>query len=346
MINFLPQNNFRRKKTFFILAIILFFLVFYFFYNLNAVNSKNNQVVDFIVEPGQGSVIIANRLKAAGLIRSAVIFELYVWQQGISSHLLDGHYALAKNLDIIQVAKILSQGAVINSKEQSLTFIEGWTNQQYANYLVKQGFANQLADFLSLTQHKANWWDNYSVLVSRPKNLDLEGYLFPDTYRFFNNATLTEIVEKILANTEIKIKPDWRAEIGRQKKTIHEILTLAAILEKEVSSSTDRKLVADIFYKRLAVGMALQADSTVNYATGQSDTSVSIKDLQIDSPYNTYKYKGLPPGPICNPGLSAIEAAIYPKTNSYWYFLTTSDGRVIYSKTHAEHVAAKAKYLK
>lgn len=105
-------------------------------------------------------------------------------------------------------------------------------------------------------------------------------------------------------------------------------------------------MVADIFYKRLVKGMALQADSTVNYVSGKSVSQASADDLKIDSPYNTYRYKGLPPGPICNPGLSAILAAIYPTPNPYWYFLTTPDGKVIYSKTHDEHVAAKAKYYK
>jgi len=145
---------------------------------------------------------------------------------------------------------------------------------------------------------------------------------------------------------ENKMSADFLAEINRQKKTVHEILTLASILEKEVSTENDRKIVADIFYKRLEIGMALQADSTVNYASGKSVPRASGKDLETDSPYNTYKYKGLPPGPICNPSLSAIKAAIYPAKNDYWYFLTTPDGKVIYSKTHDEHVKAKAKYYR
>ncbi len=108
----------------------------------------------------------------------------------------------------------------------------------------------------------------------------------------------------------------------------------------------DRALVADLFWRRLKIGMALQADSTVNYITGKNDSVVSLIDLQKDSPYNTYKNKGLPPGPINNPGLSAIRAAIYPKANQYWYFLTTKDGQVIYSRTFEEHVANKRKWLK
>src|SRR3989338_3273191 len=154
------------------------------------------------------------------------------------------------------------------------------------------------------------------------------------------------MIEKILANLEKKLTPELRTEILRQGKTIHEVLTIASILEKEVSTDKDRAFVADIFYKRLVAGIPLQADSTVNYVSGKSVSRASSVDLQIDSPYNTYRVKGLPPGPIDNPGISAITAAVYPKSNSYYYFLTTPEGKVIYSVTHNEHVAAKAKYYK
>ena len=143
-----------------------------------------------------------------------------------------------------------------------------------------------------------------------------------------------------------KLTAELRAEIKRQGKTIHEILTLASIIEKEVSSDKDRKLVADIFYKRLDAGVALQADSAVNYVTGKSTPRASAQDLAKESPYNTYRYRGLPPGPIASPGLSAILAAVYPTANPYWYFLTTPAGQAIYSKTFEEHVANKAKYLR
>ena len=189
-----------------------------------------------------------------------------------------------------------------------------------------------------------NWWDDYDFLLSKPRNLDLEGYLFPDTYRIFRDASIKDVVQRTLNNFDQKLTPELRNEIERQGKTIHDIITLASILEKEVSTDYDRAMVADIFYKRIKIGMPLQADSTVNYVTGKSESRSTIIDTKTDDPYNTYKYKGLPPGPICNPSLSAIKAAIYPKANNYYYFLTTPDGQVIYSQTHDQHVAAKAKY--
>jgi UPF0755 protein len=150
----------------------------------------------------------------------------------------------------------------------------------------------------------------------------------------------------MLDNFNKKLTPELVTEINKQQKTVHEIITLASIIEKEVSNDNDRKLVADIFYKRLEKGIGLQSDATVNYVTGKSTTRPSAQDLAVDSPYNTYKYKGLPPGPISNPGISAILAAIYPTSNPYFYFLTTPDGKVIYSKAYQEHLQAKAQYYK
>ncbi|MFA6382658.1 MAG: endolytic transglycosylase MltG [Candidatus Buchananbacteria bacterium] len=334
----------KKKKRYYALGFILVILASWFFYLyiLDTAISRDAQLKEFIVEPGWGSTKISQELEKQGLISNSWVFELYVWFKGVSSKLQDGQYFLAKNLSIKEIAQILSRGAGV-TKEVNLTFIEGWNNEEYADYLTQKGISSK-TDFLAVIQKKADWWDESDFLASKPRNLDLEGYLFPDTYRIYHDAAIKDIVRKMLDNFGKKLTPELRAEITRQGKTIHEIVTLASILEKEVSSETDRKLVADIFYKRLKAGMPLQADSTVNYVTGKGVSRSTAVDTKIDNPYNTYKYKGLPPGPICNPGLSAITAAIYPQANPYWYFLTTPDGQVIYSKTHDEHVKAKAKY--
>jgi len=186
--------------------------------------------------------------------------------------------------------------------------------------------------------------DEYSILASKPRNLDLEGYLFPDTYRIFRDASVTDVVKKMLGNLEAKLTPQMKKDITDSGKTIHEVLTLASIVEKEVSSDKDRKLVADIFYKRLKAGIALQADSTVNYVTGKSVSRASASDLEVESLYNTYQHRGLPPGPISNPSLSSIISAIYPTPNTYLYFLTTPSGEVIYNETFEGHVEDKNRY--
>ena len=161
-----------------------------------------------------------------------------------------------------------------------------------------------------------------------------EGYLFPDTYRFYLSATSLDVVKRM--------KDTFVKKVGNIDR---DDLILASIIQKEVAGAEDMKIVAGIFKKRLSRGLALQADSTVNYVTGKSNPRALIKDTKIDSLYNTYKYPGLPPGPISNPGLSAILAAKNPEVSPYWYFLTTPEGEVIYSKDFEEHKQARFKYL-
>ena len=149
----------------------------------------------------------------------------------------------------------------------------------------------------------------------------------------------------MLSNFDKKFSTEIKNDIRNSGRTIHEIVTLASIVEREVPKDQDRILVYDIFLRRLKKNMALQADSTVNYATGKSSPQASLSDISLDSPYNTYKYRGLPAGPIGNPSLSSLMAAIYPEQNPYLYFLTEKDGRVHYSETFEEHKKKKNLYL-
>lgn len=344
MINFIQYQKRKKKRSRPILILILIVLLgwFYYAYTLNTPVSSETRVRNFAIQSGWGSGKISKELKEADLIRNVYVFQLHVWRNRIDSKLQVGEYALSESLSIKDIAQILSRGTG-QTKEVTLTFIEGWTNKDFANYLAEKRIATP-QDFYAIIQKKQAWWDSYRVLDSKPRNLDLEGYLFPDTYRIFRDASLFDIIEKMINNTENKITEEMRAEIKKQGKTIHEILTMAAILEKEVTSDADRKIVAGIFYKRLDIGIALQADSTVNYATGKSVARASAADLKVDSLYNTYKYRGLPPGPIANPSLSAINAAIYPTPNSYLYFLTTPNGEVIYNEDFDGHVEDKNRY--
>ena len=147
----------------------------------------------------------------------------------------------------------------------------------------------------------------------------------------------------MLVNFDKKLTPELRTQIQKQKKTIFEIITMASMIEKEVRSLNDKKIVSGILWKRISIGMPLQLDATINYITDKNDPGVAIKDTKIDSPYNTYKYKGLPKGPISNPGIDSTTAAIYPTQTKYWYYLT--DGTTIFSETLQQHNEAKAKYL-
>jgi UPF0755 protein len=322
-----------------------YFLSDIFLENFRAGTESQN----FVIQPGEGVNQVSAKLYQAKLINSKFNFELYLWLLRRGNKIQAGEYQLKSNLSLRGLVNMLTYGW--GSNERRITLVEGWNNQQIGDYLIKnlftyRGIGATAVNYLDDWQKAVQKDYDYDFLASKPESVDVEGYLFPDTYDFYTDAEPQAVVEKMLDNFGQKLSPGLRQEINQQKRTIHEIVTLASIVEKEVSIESDRRLVADILWRRLTIGMPLQTDSTVNYVTGKNMAAVSAEDKKVDSPYNTYKYKGLPPGPICNPGLVAIQAAIEPIANDYWYFLTTPEGNVIYSKTLLEHNVAKAKYLK
>jgi len=328
-----------------VLLAAVFILGSYLFYS-SAINKENSQSFEtrkFIIQNGESSEDISKRLREEGFIQNSFIFNMYAWQTKKDDKLRAGEYDIPKNISIKDIIGILSSMRAL--EQNKITIIEGWENTEIAQYLEDKGVSKK-NDFLDALKKRSFWWDDYEVLWDLPKGVDLEGYLFPDTYLVFKNASIDDILKKMISNLDKKIDAQMRRDIKEQNMNIHKILTLASIIEKEVVGGEDRAIVSGIFHKRLKEGIGLQADSTINYITGKSKARSSLDDISLDNPYNTYKYRGLPPGPINNPGLSAIRAAVYPKDSSYYYFLTTPQGAVIYSKNFEEHVAAKKKFLK
>ncbi|OGH88820.1 MAG: hypothetical protein A3J93_01890 [Candidatus Magasanikbacteria bacterium RIFOXYC2_FULL_42_28] len=183
------------------------------------------------------------------------------------------------------------------------------------------------------------------LLVGKPGGVSYEGYLLPETHTVYVDGGLEEIAYKFFHQLDKSITPEMRTEITRQGKSFFEILTMASIVEKEAAGA-DMAMVADIFWRRYERNWALQSCATVNYITGKNTPAVSAVDRAIDSPYNTYKYLGLTPGPISNPSLKAIAATIYPTKNDYWYFMSDAEGNTHFAKTLDEHNVNVAKYLR
>ncbi len=238
---------------------------------------------------------------------------------------------------------------IIYKEEKTLRVIEGWRNSDIYNLLLK----NNLATATEFSKAQKDYdTTKFSFLADKPKNTDLEGYLYPDTYRVFASSTALEIINKMLSNFDQKLTPKMRADIVSQGKTISEIITMASIIEKEApisyakSDNQDAKIISGIFWRRIKVGQALQSCATLAYVLGVDKAQYSEVDTKTKSPYNTYENRGLPPGPISNPGILAIEAAIYPTTSNYNYFLTPTDSKsIIYAATYEEHLRNKNKYL-
>lgn len=320
--------------------IIIFIVGGWFGYYLFSEN-RLSESSSFVIEQGESVNQISQNLYESGLIKNKFVFESWLWFKKLESQVVAGVYTLPQDLSIRELINILTLGP--QNSQSSILLIEGWDRRLMSQSLDKKGLSGD--DFLDLTKSKNDWQEDYDFLSDAASDATLEGYIFPDTYFVDGSGEVRELIVKALNNFDKKLNKELRAEISRQNKTIFEVITLASIVEREVPKDSDKKMIADIFLKRLDEGIGLQSDATINFITGKGLVSPSFEDLQVESPYNTYKYRGLPPGPISSPGLSSIEAVVYPTPNNYFYFLTTPEGEVIYSRTHDEHVQNKAKYL-
>ena len=238
--------------------------------------------------------------------------------------------------------------------EVTLTIIPGCNLRQIADYLVKQGFASSTDDVYDLTGKPAVDYRTKGIMLPRinessvvsykPWHVSYEGFLAPETYRVFADASLLDIIKKFINQRDKEIDTAMWQDIKNSGKSFYEILTMASTVEEEVQNPADKAIVADILWRRYKNNWALQLDSSVHYAIDKTGNVFTTgKERAVDSLWNTYKYPGLPLGPIANPGLESIKAALYPEKNSYWYFLTGKDGTVYYAKTLDEHNANKRK---
>ncbi|PIU16082.1 endolytic transglycosylase MltG [bacterium (Candidatus Gribaldobacteria) CG08_land_8_20_14_0_20_39_15] len=313
-------------------------------------NFSNAQNI-FVVKKGESFRDIGLNLQKAGLIKSKFWFDIFVLFSGRLSKLQAGACDFSDGPTISQIVNKISQGDV---KKEKITILEGWNVFDIANYLEQKQIFSQ-DDFLTAAKEKTKEIQEifssepflmFDFLSSNGRLVGLEGFLFPDTYEFVFGSSISDMLREMLANFKTKISDDLRSEIKKQNKTIYEILIMASLLEKEVKTYSDKQLVAGILWKRLENNWPLQVDATLNYILDKPSAKLFLDDLQVNSPYNTYLYKGLPPGPICNPGLESIKAAVYYKQNPYWYYLSSPSGQTIFSETFEEHKAAKAKYLR
>ncbi len=299
--------------------------------------------VTFVVDEGESFASVAARLDDEDLVASAFWFKVTAALTDRVDQLKPGAFVLQPDMNYTAILELL---AVAQNNDVTLTIPEGYTLAQIGE-LVTTNFEITIDEWRRATGSASpQALHAFVVAAGKPDGVDLEGYLFPDTYRFFADAGVDEIVETLIDTTAARIAALGVPSGDASGMTTHDVLTLASIVEREVRTETSMKNVADIFLKRLAAGMPLQSDATINYVTGGDDPSVSLADLEIDSPYNTYMYPGLPPGAIGNPGLRAIAAVLAPTANPYYYFLTTDEGDIYYAVTFDEHVTNKAKYLR
>lgn len=333
------------QKLIFFSWILLSLVIGFFFFQLTPV-SGGPIYRQFEISKGSGFQEIAESLYAQNLIRSPKVFMAYGVLTG-SAHLLKpGNYLLSSGSSTPAILDVIKKGP---SLDVSVVLQEGATLKDMDAILSREGVVP--AGSLEKLQVKS-FVGKYPFLAGEKS---LEGFLFPDTYRFYKQSDPAEVIGKILDNFKgkaLSIITNYQLPITSGVSNPHQLLTIASLLEKEAPAFQDRQMIAGIIYRRLAIGIALQIDATLVYAKCNgafitcADSKVYRKDLAFKSPYNTYLYNGLPPGPIGNPGLDAIKAALSPIKSDYLYYLSDpKTGKIIFSKTLEEHNANRAKYL-
>jgi UPF0755 protein len=301
---------------------------------LNPVNSNDQQPLIFEVQSGQNSRVVASNLAQSGLVRSAPAFQIYLGLHGLRGRLQAGAYELKRSYAAAEIADILVSGKAMSNR---LVIPEGSNLFQIQKLAEQKGISKSSFEAALLNEYGKDF------LLGKPANISLEGYLFPDSYEVNNATSAGTLVAAMIDNFDRKVTPDLRQRFTDMGLTLHQGVTLASIIEKEVVGAEDRAKVAQVLLKRLRLGMRLETDPTVDYAALLLGRSFN---LDLNSPYNTYRTTGLPPGPICNPGIDALTAAANPASTEYLYFVSGRDGKTHFSPTFAEHQLNIAKYLR
>lgn len=319
------------------------------------IDGNDEQSYSFAVEKGSSLNRIANKLEEEGFIKNHTVFKFYCDFAGMSQKMQVGDYELRKNMDMFEIAQVLTAGSG-QSNTVNITLIPGMSIEEFADALVRQGVLKERDALLTLCESGEGLQNNEMIaqVLKTPdaaqRRYLLEGYLAPNTYEIYTHSEPLQIVQKLVAQTGYVMKDEWRSRAEQLQMTIDQVLTLASMIEKEAKNEDFAKVSA-VFHNRLKNNMQLESDPTVHYVIGERRMSLRREDLQTASPYNTYQRKGLPVGPICAPSPAAIQAALYPDEgyvqDGYLYFCSTSpeSGVLHFSKTLEEHQQAVNTYL-
>jgi len=318
------------KKTIFLLIIIVLIVTFSYLYFKEGtlpVNKNDKTTRIFVIPKGQPLNNIIKELSKQELIRNRIVFYLIVKKLGIEKKIQAGDYRLSPSMDAYQIAKTLTHGTL----DIWVTIIEGLRKEEVAQ-IIARDFEIPETEFIKVTK---------------------EGYLFPDTYLIPKDANLQTIIKIFENNFYKKINDDLKKQLEKKGLTIDEALIIASLIEREAKFTGDRALVASVILNRLNNKMKLDIDATIQYALGYQigektwwKKNLTRQDLEIDSPYNTYKFEGLPPTPICNPGLSSIKAIIDAPKTDYFFYISDKTGRLHFAKDLAGHNENIKKYLR
>ena len=331
-------NIFQKKNIFlavsFIFLLSLFLFIGFAYYLLSPLE-KGGYNKDFLVRRGATLKDVAKGLEKNRIIKSSGIFELWARISGAGRSIKAGEYRLNPGMSPLKVLKILNRGLVITCR---VTIPEGYTRKQIAEVLQKEGLVNR-EEFISNTG-SLDLAKRYGINAP-----NLEGYLYPDTYRFSKGMPVTSIIH-VMVSRFWEITTPLSEKIKESRMTTNEVVTLASIVEKETGLAKERPLIASVFLNRLKKKMRIESDPTVIYGIKDFNGNLTKKDLAGHTRYNTYVIRGLPPGPIANPGLASIKAVLYPAKSDYLYFVSRNDGSHCFSRKFSDHNRAVSTYQK
>jgi len=317
---------------------------------LDTAVSDDPRKVTFTVKPGQSAIQVGEELHQLGLIRSPLTFRTIVESRGVGAKIESGDYELSPSMTTGEVVAVLSKGA--SRSGIIVTIPEGWRAEQAAQKVEATGIG-RADDVLGLIRAGAH--AGLPLTEPPPPGTSLEGYLFPETYEVAKGATPRTLIEMMTRQFDKAVSPRLRQQAAGRGLTLHQAVTLASIVEREAAIPAEQPIIASVYLNRLKQNMPLQADPTVQFAVANANLAEAVgfgywkrelsgTDLRSLSPYNTYVQRGLPPGPICSPGLSALEAVANPAETEFLFFVAKGDGTHVFAKTDTEHAANVNRY--
>jgi UPF0755 protein len=336
------RSRIYRLFQFFLIVCLLFAIGigaagYYIYDNLQPM-PKVGEPTRVEIPNGSTAVSISQILKKEGIVRNDLIFRYYAQYKGAAQRFQAGTYLFSSGMTVDQIIEKLTNGDVY-VETVKFTIPEGFTVEKIADHLTEQRLINK-ETFLTLVNKGQFDYEFVKQIPSNPDiKLRLEGYLFPNTYEIKKGSTEYEIIDRMLAEFQKQLRPEWEKIFRQQGWTLHEGLTLASIIERETIVKKELPIVAGVFYNRLSNGWMMQSDATVQYASGNWQGRLYFKDLEVNDPYNTFIVKGLPPGPVSNPGRAALEAVAFPEEHDFYFFVTKKDGsnEHYFTKTFEEH---------
>lgn len=316
-------------------AVVISYTAYDLYQYMHAPLRKNNpETASFTISPGDNFDRVTEKLQATGLVENPLRFMLVARWKGFERKIQAGEYRLSNQMTPLELLQALARGQVIL---YNVTVPEGFNIRQVARQVEAAGLAD-FEGFLAAATSPA-----LTQRLGLPADT-VEGYLFPDTYAFARTAEPEKIIKAMVAELRANFPAKWQKRAQEIGFSVHEVITLASIIEKETGVADERPIIASVFHNRLDKNMRLESDPTVIYGIQDFDGNLTRADLKQRTPYNTYKIRGLPPGPIANPGREAIRAALYPADTDYLYFVAKPDRTHYFSKTLKEHNQAVRKY--